>query len=71
MSIHERLPPEAKRGLEQVGWTKGLELAKLARKSDGQGLRLCNLIAQSQASAQRGIPAGCRKGAARERLGAS
>jgi hypothetical protein len=36
MSIHESLPPEAKRELKQVGWTKGLELAKLARRSDGQ-----------------------------------
>jgi hypothetical protein len=32
MSIHEQLPPEAKRELKQVGWTKGLELAKLARR---------------------------------------
>src|SRR5881409_1432906 len=31
MSIHEHLPPEARRELKQVGWTKGLELAKLAR----------------------------------------
>jgi hypothetical protein len=37
MSIHEHLPPDAKRELKQVGWTKGLELAKLARRSDGQG----------------------------------
>ena len=32
MSIHEQLPPQVKRDLKQVGWTKGLELAKLARK---------------------------------------
>ena len=36
MSIHEHLPPEVKRELKQVGWTKGLELAKLARRNDGQ-----------------------------------
>jgi len=36
MSIHEHLPPEARRELKQVGWTKGLELAKLARRMDGQ-----------------------------------
>jgi hypothetical protein len=36
MSIHEHLPPEVKRDLKQVGWTKGLELAKLARSRDGQ-----------------------------------
>ena len=34
MSIHEHLP-QARRDLKQVGWTKGLELAKLARR-DGQ-----------------------------------
>jgi len=32
MSIHEHLPPEVRKSLKQVGWTKGLELAKLARK---------------------------------------
>src|SRR5205085_2683344 len=36
MSIHEHLPPQARRELKQVGWTKGLELAKLARRRDGQ-----------------------------------
>jgi hypothetical protein len=35
MSIHEHLPPQAKRELKGVGWTKGLELAKLARR-DGK-----------------------------------
>jgi hypothetical protein len=35
MSIHEHLPPQARRELKEVGWTKGLELAKLAR-SEGQ-----------------------------------
>jgi hypothetical protein len=36
MSIHEHLPPQARRELKEVGWTKGVELAKLARR-DGQG----------------------------------
>src|SRR4029077_1994956 len=35
MSIHEHLPPQARRELKEVGWTKGLELAKVARR-DGQ-----------------------------------
>jgi hypothetical protein len=35
MSIHEHLPPQARRDLKEVGWTKGLELAKVARR-DGQ-----------------------------------
>jgi hypothetical protein len=32
MSIHEHLPPQARRELKEVGWTKGLELAKIARR---------------------------------------
>jgi len=32
ISIHEQLPPEAKKELKQVGWSKGLELAKVARR---------------------------------------
>ena len=35
MSIHENLPPQARKDLKSVGWTKGLELAKLAR-AEGQ-----------------------------------
>jgi hypothetical protein len=35
MSIHEHLPPKARKQLQEVGWTKGLELAKVARR-DGQ-----------------------------------
>src|ERR1039457_7287688 len=31
MSIHEQLPPQVRKELKQVGWTKGVELAKLAR----------------------------------------
>jgi hypothetical protein len=36
MSIHENLPPEARKELKEVGWTKGLELAKLAKKEKTQ-----------------------------------
>ena len=32
MSIHEQLPPEVKKDLHQIGWSKGLELAKVARR---------------------------------------
>jgi hypothetical protein len=35
MSIHEHLPPQAKKELKEVGWTKGLELAKVAKR-DGR-----------------------------------
>jgi hypothetical protein len=36
MTIHEHLPPQARKSLKEVGWTKGIELAKLAR-AEGQG----------------------------------
>ncbi len=32
MSIHEYLPPQARKQLKEVGWAKGIELAKLARR---------------------------------------
>jgi len=35
MSIHEHLPPQARKELRNIGWTKGRELAKLAR-AEGQ-----------------------------------
>jgi len=35
MSIHEHLPPQVRRDLKEIGWTKGRELAKLAR-AEGQ-----------------------------------
>ncbi len=35
MSIHEHLPPQARRDLKEVGWTKGVGRAKVAR-AEGQ-----------------------------------
>jgi hypothetical protein len=32
MSIHEHLPRQARKQLKEIGWTKGTELAKLARR---------------------------------------
>jgi hypothetical protein len=32
MSIHEHLPPRARKELKEVGWAKGIELVKLARR---------------------------------------
>jgi len=32
MSIHEYLPPQARKQLKDVGWARGIELAKLARR---------------------------------------
>lgn len=36
MSIHENVPPQARRQLKEIGWAKSVELAKLARRN-GQG----------------------------------
>ena len=36
MSIHEHLPPQARKELKEVGWAKGIELAKLARRDREQ-----------------------------------
>ena len=32
MSIHENLPPQARKELKEIGWTKGLDLAKVAKR---------------------------------------
>jgi hypothetical protein len=32
MSIHEHLSPQARKELKEVGWTKGLKLAEIARR---------------------------------------
>ncbi|HTT17805.1 MAG TPA: hypothetical protein VMG82_02605, partial [Candidatus Sulfotelmatobacter sp.] len=47
-SIHEHLPPEVKRSLKQVGWTKGVELAKLARRKDGQDFDCATWLHKAQ-----------------------
>jgi hypothetical protein len=49
MSIHEHLPPEVKRELKQVGWSKGLELAKLARRRDSQSFDCATWLHKAQA----------------------
>jgi hypothetical protein len=49
MSIHEHLPPEVKRELKQVGWTKGLELAKLARSRDSQSFDCATWLHKARA----------------------
>jgi len=52
MSIHEHLPPQARKELKEVGWTKG---PGESGKEGWTGLRLCNLVAQSSGDAERGI----------------
>jgi len=46
MSIHERLPPQTRKELKEVGWTKGMELAKIARR-DRQDFDCATRVAQS------------------------
>ncbi len=48
MSIHEHLPPQVRRELKEVGWTKGVELAKLARR-DGQGFDCATWLHKARA----------------------
>jgi len=36
MSIRENLPPQARKELEKLGWAKGIELAKVARRDKQQ-----------------------------------
>ena len=48
MSIHEHLPPQVRRDLKEVGWTKGLELAKVARR-DGQNFDCATWLHKARA----------------------
>ena len=47
MSIHENLPPQARRQLKEVGWSKGVELAKVARR-DGQRFKCATWLHKAQ-----------------------
>ena len=42
------LPPQVRRELKEVGWTKGVELAKLARR-DGQGFDCATWLHKARA----------------------
>ena len=55
MSIHQYLPPQARRELKEVGWTKGVELAKLARR-DSQDFDCATSGADRVASCLRDLP---------------
>ena len=61
MSIHEHLPPQARRERKEVGWTKGLELAKLAR-AEGQRFDCTAWLHQAPVTAERGVQARGREG---------
>ena len=62
MSIHEHLPPQVRKELKQVGWTKGAGVGQAGAPA-GPALRKCNLAAQSPTDAQGGVPAGGGEGA--------
>ena len=47
MSIHENLPLQARRQLKEVGWTKSLELAKVARR-DGKRFNCATWLHKAQ-----------------------
>src|SRR5436190_3173813 len=51
MSIHENLPPQVRKELKQVEWTKGRELAKLAR-AEGQGFDCAPWVHKAQTMAR-------------------
>jgi hypothetical protein len=61
MSIHEHLPPQARKQLKQLGWAKGLEPGQASQKGP-TALRFCNLVGQNPPAAERGIRTGGRKG---------
>jgi hypothetical protein len=47
MSIHEHVPPQARRQLKEIGWSKSLELAKVARR-DGQKFNCATWLHKAQ-----------------------
>ena len=51
MSIHEHLPPQARKELRSVGWAKGIELAKLARR-DGQNFDCATWLHRARESSK-------------------
>ena len=61
MSIHEHLPPQARKELKEVGWTKGLELAKMARR-DGQEFDCATWLHKARSHAEGGVQAGGGEG---------
>ncbi len=63
MSIHEHLPPQARKELKEVGWAKGIELVKLARR-DQQNFDCATWlhVALSPSYAEGGLQEGGREG---------
>ena len=57
MSIHEHLPPQARKDLKEIGWTKGWELAKLAR-AEGQHFDCATWVHKARDNAEGGVQRG-------------
>ena len=68
MSIHEHLPPQARRELKDVGWTKGLELAKVARR-DGQEFDCVTWLHKARSLPKEGVQTRGREGIDRAGIG--
>ena len=54
MAIHETLARIPKQQLREVGWSKATELVQSGEERRGK-IRLCNLVAQSEAITERGV----------------
>jgi hypothetical protein len=50
-SIHEHLPPQARKQLKEVGWSKGDRTSQAGREGPA-AIRLCNLVAPRTRGAQ-------------------
>jgi hypothetical protein len=68
MSIHEHLPPQARKELKEVGWTKGLELAEVARR-DGQEFDCATWLHKARSLPKGSVQAGGGEGTDRAGIG--
>ena len=61
MSIHEHLPPQARKGSKRSGMDGGIRVGQ-SRAPRWSALRLCNLVAQSARNAEGRLQVGSGKG---------
>jgi len=65
MSIHENLPPQARKELKTGCWAKGNRVGQIGAQGS-TALRLCNLVAQSSSIVEGRFSAGGQEGTDRE-----